>query len=79
MWTKPRACSRWPVRGRYGQPCLDELEAAPDECLVRNILARWYEGRQCVYCGCRFGDLHWHDHKPALLSRCLTTSRDNRR
>lgn len=62
------ACSRWPERGRCGQPCLDELEAAPEDCLVRNILARWYEGKQCVYCGCGFGQLHWHDYKPALLA-----------
>jgi hypothetical protein len=63
-----RACSRWPERGRCGQPCLDELEAAPEDCQVRTILARWYEGKQCVYCRARFGDLRWHDHKPALLA-----------
>jgi hypothetical protein len=65
---KLRTCSRWPERGRCGEPCLDEIEAAPEGCLVRNILARWYQGRQCVYCHARFGDIHWHDHKPALLA-----------
>jgi hypothetical protein len=63
-----QSCSRWPERGRCGEPCLDEIEAAPDGCLVRNILAHWYQGRQCAYCHARFGDIHWHDHKPALLS-----------
>ena len=62
------ACSRWPERGRCGQPCLDALEAAPDDCLVWNILARWYEGKRCVDCGRPFGNLHWHDHEPALLA-----------
>src|SRR5688572_28662023 len=65
---KLRSCSHWPERCRCGEPCLDEIESAPEDCLVRNILARWCQGRQCVYCHARFGDIHWHDHKPALLA-----------
>lgn len=60
------ACSRWPERGRCGQPCLTELEAAPDGCRVTTVLARWYESSHCVYCGGRFGDLRWHRPEPGL-------------
>jgi hypothetical protein len=35
--------------------------------LVRTLLTRWYAGKACSYCGKRFGEIHWHDHKPALL------------
>ena len=62
------ACSRWPERGRCGMPCLDQIEASPEGCLVKVILAHWYRDRSCVYCRARFGDVHWHDHKPALLA-----------
>jgi hypothetical protein len=65
---KLAACSRWPERGRCGMPCLDQIEASPEECLVRGILARWYHDQRCVYCRAAFGDIHWHDHKPALLA-----------
>ena len=29
---------------------------------------RWYRDKNCVYCGKAFPELHWVDHKPALLS-----------
>jgi hypothetical protein len=60
-------CSRWPARAHCGQACLSDLEEAPENCLVRTIVGQWYAGRSCAYCGQRFGVLHWHDHKPALL------------
>jgi hypothetical protein len=59
-------CSRWPERAHCGQQCLGELEAAPDDCLVRNILVRWYAGKSCAFCGRPFLGVHWHDSKPAL-------------
>jgi type II secretory pathway pseudopilin PulG len=61
-------CSRWPERAGCGQECLKELQAAPDDCLVRNILGRWYEGKACALCGKAFGVIQWHDHAPALLT-----------
>ena len=59
-------CSRWPERAGCGQTCLGDLEAAPHACLVRTILARWYAGQRCACCRRPFGEIHWHDHKPAL-------------
>lgn len=59
-------CSRWPERAGCGQECLTQIEAQPEDCLVRNMLTRWYAGKVCAYCGKPFGEIHWHDHKPAL-------------
>ena len=61
-------CTRWPERSDCGQYCLSQIEEAPEECLVSHIVAEWYEGRACVYCGRPFSHLEWHDHKPALLA-----------
>jgi hypothetical protein len=63
-----KACSRWPERQDCGQECLLQIEIGPEDCLVRNILTSWYAGKQCVSCGSQFGEIHWLDHKPALLS-----------
>ena len=60
-------CTRWPERAGCGQTCLGDLEAAPQDCLVRTILAQWYAGKRCVLCRRNFGEIHWHDYKPALL------------
>lgn len=62
------ACSRWPERQGCGQECLDQIASAPESCLLRRILADWYADRSCVLCQRPFGALHWHDHRPALLS-----------
>jgi hypothetical protein len=61
------ACSRWPERAGCGQQCLAQIEAAPQDCLVRNILIRWYEGKTCAACGQSFQDIEF-SHKPALLT-----------
>ena len=62
-----RACSRWPEKLDCGQDCLRQIEAAPEDCLVRTRLTRFYEGKRCAYCARAFGAIHWHDHRPALL------------
>jgi hypothetical protein len=36
--------------------------------LFRNLLAKWYEGKVCAFCGIEFGELQWADRKPVLLS-----------
>lgn len=59
-------CSRWPMKAQCGQECLTQLDVAPGECLVSGVLMRWYSGKECVYCGKPFGELHWTDHRPAL-------------
>lgn len=72
LWSTPvlrlSECSRWPERKGCGQTCLRQIELAPENCLVRNIIAHWYAGKTCVLCG------HTVDateqsigHTPALL------------
>ncbi len=60
-------CSRWPERAGCGQQCLAQIESAPEDCLVRGILAQWYAGKVCVCCGQPLGDFPWGPGKPALL------------
>jgi hypothetical protein len=62
-------CSRWPERQNCGQQCLSQLGADPQNCLVWTKVSDWYRNRTCVYCHKPFGELHWHDHRPALLGR----------
>ena len=61
------SCSRWPERGGCGQPCLSQIAASPEDCLVRNIVARWYEGKACALCGQSFGPIEWTAARPAML------------
>jgi hypothetical protein len=62
------SCSRWPEKSGCGQECLKEVEETPDGCLVRERLTRWYAGKSCAICGKAFGEIRWHDHKPALAT-----------
>jgi hypothetical protein len=61
------SCTRWPERAGCGQECLGQIESAPEACLLRNILADWYQGKSCTLCGRPFHAIHWHDHKPGLV------------
>jgi hypothetical protein len=63
-----RECSRWPVRQNCGQECLRQIEIDPKNCLLWNVVSRWYEGKRCVFCHKRIGALHHLDHAPALLA-----------
>lgn len=60
-------CSRWPERQDCGQECLSQIGADPQNSLVWTKVADWYRGRTCVYCCKPFGEIHWHDHRPALM------------
>lgn len=62
------ACSRWPERRDCGQACLAMIEASPENCLVRNILTEWYQGKACACCGRPFGEIRWSVQKPALIT-----------
>lgn len=62
-----KECSRWPEREKCGQECLQQIEADPEKCLVWNIVAKWYEGKVCVFCRKPIGQLSHADHAPALL------------
>ena len=63
-----KSCSRWPEHRDCGQECLRQIEAAPEDCLVRHILTQWYQGKTCALCGNPIGEIQWADHKPALLN-----------
>lgn len=61
-------CSRWPQRQDCGQECLRQIELAPEDCLVRNIVAKWYAGKKCAYCGKPIETVDdFSHHRPALL------------
>jgi hypothetical protein len=61
------SCSRWPERAGCGQDCLRQIEASPEDCLVRSILAHWFADKKCVFCGQQIGSIEWAVQKPALL------------
>ena len=60
-------CSRWQVRERCDEPCLSQLENAPEACLVRRIVTLWYEGKYCAFCHKAIAPLDWPGHQPALM------------
>ena len=62
-----KECSRWPERRDCGQECLKQIEVDPENCLVWNMVSRWYEGKNCLFCHKTFGELHHLDHAPALI------------
>jgi hypothetical protein len=63
-----KECSRWPIKAQCGQECLMDLDVAPETCLVSGVLMRWYRDKNCVYCLKAFSELHWVDHRPALMN-----------
>lgn len=62
-------CSRWPERHGCGQECLKQIEAGPEGCLIRHLVADWYAGKTCAFCG-KPVDVaeEWVGHVPALLN-----------
>ena len=71
MVTQPRfvvtACSRWPERAGCDQACAPQVEASPDETLVRSIVAKWYGERTCIYCSQPIREIGGAAVAPALL------------
>jgi len=66
-------CSRWPEKENCGQECLRQIEAAPEDCLVRTILTLWYSDKSCAVCGRELGQVDWIQRRPALLAPDGTT------
>ncbi|HBL29823.1 MAG TPA: hypothetical protein DD490_23550 [Acidobacteria bacterium] len=62
-----QSCSRWPEKAGCGQECLAQIEASPNGCLVRSVLAEWCTGKDCAVCG-RGISFEVGQHKPALMS-----------
>jgi hypothetical protein len=62
-----KQCSRWPERRDCGQECLQQIEVDPENCLVWNLVSKWYEGKKCVFCQKTLSELRHLDHAPALI------------
>lgn len=60
-------CSRWPERQACGRECLAEIERAPDDCLVRTIVTKWYAGKACAVCHKPLGEIDWLERKPGFI------------
>jgi hypothetical protein len=61
-------CTRWPEKHNCGQECLREIQDAPDGCLVRTTVRRWYEGKSCVQCGKSLSDAGWVNQPPCVMT-----------
>jgi hypothetical protein len=61
-------CSRWPERENCGQECLRQIDVAPEDCLVRTILTKWYHDHPCALCGRPFEHIESWGHRTALLA-----------
>jgi len=72
-----KECSRWPEREDCGQECLSQIEVGPANCLVWNIVSKWYEEKKCAFCQKPIGALHHLDHAPALLGPDFKTAEWN--
>jgi hypothetical protein len=59
-------CSRWPEREGCDQACVPQIEDAPDETLVKNIVAKWYRDKNCIYCGSSIREINGSAVAPAL-------------
>ncbi len=62
------SCSRWPEKQDCGQDCLKQIESSADGCLVTSLVAEWYAGKSCTFCGKPIGTPRWADHAPALVT-----------
>jgi hypothetical protein len=67
-------CSRWPEKAGCDQACLSQVYAAPEDCLLRRIVAAWYAGKRCAACSREVGPIIWHERPPALLAPDGTTA-----
>jgi hypothetical protein len=59
------SCSRWPLE--CPQTCLEQIEAAPDGCLVRLRLRSWFEGAACSRCGEAIPEISSFRPRPGLM------------
>ena len=59
-------CTRWPEKADCMQECLTQVEAHPEDTLLRNILGTWYLDKDCATCGRPIGQIQWHDPIPGL-------------
>ena len=62
------SCSRWPERQDCAQPCAKQIEVAPKETRVFEILRHWYANKSCAICRCEIPPLQNVGPKPGLLN-----------
>ncbi len=62
------SCSRWPEKQDCGQECLRQIESSADGCLVTSLVAEWYAGKSCTFCGKPIDTPKWATHAPALVT-----------
>lgn len=60
------SCTRWPERQDCDQACLPQIASAPDGCLLRSRVAKWYQGKICIECRRPIGEIAWLEAPPAL-------------
>jgi len=59
---------RWGENHECGRACLRQIEAAPEDCLVRRILTVWYQGKFLRLLRQAVRRINWMQHKPCLVS-----------
>jgi hypothetical protein len=62
------SCWRWPLKEDCGQECLLQLSEVDNDCLVRSVLMKWYQGKKCAFCQRPFSEVELIDHKPVLFN-----------
>ncbi len=60
-------CSRWPERGTCGRECLAQIERAPEDCLVRSVVTKWYAGKSCSVCHTPLDTIDWFEKRPGVI------------
>ena len=61
-------CSRWRKGHTCNQQCLRQIEQAPEQCLVRTMLAKYFAGKHCVLCAASFDGIASWGHRAGLLA-----------
>ncbi len=61
-----KSCSRWPEMAGCAEDCLAQIAKSPNGCLAHSMVAKWYAGRHCVFCGHAMENIVWHERPAAL-------------
>lgn len=64
-----KSCSRWPEMAGCDEACLRQIQESPHGCAVQTIVAQWYEGKSCHFCGRHIERIVWHERPPAVRTR----------
>ena len=64
-----QACSRWPERAGCDEACVRDIEAAPAEHRVPDMLIEWCHQRPCACCGAPLPRVHVGQHQPHLMNQ----------